>query len=127
MPLGQAFVCRYIHSVEHTPVEDVYYAMGGRLHEWRTRTRSHNAGLPWQAPRQGRFLSEGPWMVLEGGRNSWAELRVRVGDACFGRNELHIGEYTRMKLYKQFPGESLRLFPCRENLIAWHAYAEPAS
>lgn len=127
MPLGRSFVYRYIHSVERTPVEDIYYAMGGRLHEWRTRTRSHNAGLPWQAPQQGRFLSEGPWLVLEGGRNSWEELRVRVGDEYFGRNELLIEAYPRMELYKKFPGESLRLFSCRESLLERYTHTEPTS
>ena len=116
MPLGQAFTTRYIHSLERTPVEDIYFAAGGRIREWRTRTRSHNAGMPWGTPEQGRFLSEGPWLVLEGGRQSWEDLRLRVGDDHFGRNELLIGKGKRVELFRKFPGESLRFSASRSPL-----------
>ncbi len=118
VPLGHTVTTRYMHSVERTPVEDVYCVMNGRLHQRRTRTRSHNAGLPWQAPEQGRFVREGAWLVLEGGRNSWSELYLRVGDDCFGRNELFAGGTGHVVLYRDFPGERLRFSAGRKSFIA---------
>ena len=109
LPLGRSFTTRYEHSVERTPVDDVYYISKGRIGQWRTRTRSHNAGLPWQAPAQGRFVVEAPWLVLEGGRRSWEDIHLRVGDAFYGRNELFLGESLRLELHTQFPGQRLRL------------------
>ncbi len=118
VPLGRTVTTRYVHSVERTPVEDVYCIMNGRLHQWRTRIRSHNAGLPWQAPEQGRFVREGSWLVLEGGRNSWSELYLRVGDAYFGRNELFTGDTGYLALYETFSGERLRFSTGRKSFIA---------
>ncbi|HIU17791.1 MAG TPA: DUF1850 domain-containing protein [Candidatus Avidesulfovibrio excrementigallinarum] len=109
VPLGQPVVTRYIHSVERTPVEDWYYPLGGMLYQWRTRSRSHNAGLPWKAPDHGRFLSEEGWLVLEGGLPAWQAIRLRVGNETFGRNEMRIGSGPWEALYSRFPGERLCL------------------
>lgn len=109
LPLGHAFTTRYTHSVERTPVEDIYYGLSGRLHQWRTRTRSHNAGLPAAAPVPGRFVAEDSWLVLEGGRLSWEELYLRVGNVQFGQNELVMQASPPLLLYKLFPGERVRL------------------
>lgn len=113
LPLGHSFTTRYIHSVERTPVEDVYYGMDGRICQWRTRTRSHNAGLPATAPVPGRFVSEDPWLVLEGGRLSWDALYLRVGNAQFGQNELDLQATSTLLLYKMFPDERVRLSTAR--------------
>lgn len=118
MPLGHAATTRYLHSVERTPVDDEYYIVGRRVWQWRTLTRSHNAGLPWQAPAQGRFITEGPWLVLEGGRRSWDDLRLRVGDENLGRNELTIGRAEPLALYKRFSGQPLRLSADRMPFLA---------
>ena len=109
VPLGQTVVTRYIHSVEQTPVEDVYHPIGGVLYQWRTRSRSHNAGLPWKAPEHGRFLTEGEWLVLEGGLPPWEVIRLRVGNETFGRNTLKAGSSPWIALYTRFPGERLCL------------------
>lgn len=109
LPLGRAFVLRYIHSLERTPVEDFFYVSAGSLHEWRTRTRSHNAGMPVQAPKYGRFIAEGPWMVMEGGHQPLKELVLRVGNEEFGRNELEVEGGPLLPLFQEYPGKQLRL------------------
>lgn len=109
VPLGWTVTTRYIHSVERTPVEDVYYPFGGLLQQWRTRSRSHNAGLPWRAPEHGRFVAEGNWLVLEGGLPAWEAIRLRVGSEALGHNELKIGSGDWIALYARFPGERLTL------------------
>ena len=121
VPLGQAVVMRYIHSVERTPVEDVYYPLGGMLYQWRTRSRSHNAGLPWKAPEHGRFLTEEGWLVLEGGLPAWESIRLRVGTEALGHNELKVGSGDWMALYSRFPGKRLCLSAGRVPLwTVWH-------
>ena len=121
VPLGQTVTTRYIHSVERTPVEDSYYPMGGMLHQWRTRSRSHNAGLPWKAPERGRFLREEGWLVLEGGLPALESIRLRVGNETFGHNELRVGSGSWEDLYRQFPGERLCLAAGRVPLwTVWH-------
>lgn len=116
LPLGRGFVTRYIHSLERTPVEDAYYVSAGLLHEWRTQTRSHNAGMPGQAPEHGRFYVHGPWLVLEGGHPALEELYLRVGDKTFGRNELEIEGGARLALFQEYPGLRLRLSAVRRPL-----------
>ena len=113
VPLGQTVTTWYCHSVERTLVADSYYPMSGRLHQWRTLSRSHNAGLPWKTPEHGRFLTEGDWLVLEGGLPAWESIRLRVGNERLGRNELQIGrdpeglctDVTQERYYAFLPGE----------------------
>ena len=85
-PLGQEFGTGFIHSVQRTPVLDVYRIAGGRIWLWREYVQSHNAGLPFQAPAFGRFRLQYPWMVIEGGRQAWPRIVLRVGNAELGRN-----------------------------------------
>lgn len=118
LPLGQAFTTVYEHSVERTPVEDLYFVSGTALYPWRTRTRSHNAGLPGIAPQHGRFLTEDSWLVLEGGHFPLESVRLRVGDVHLGRNELFINEDRRLELYTLFSGERVLLSPGRRPLLA---------
>ena len=111
-PLGQEFWTGYIHSVQRTPVLDVYRVLGGRVWSWRGYTQSHNAGLPFQAPALGRFHLRHPWMVSEGGRQAWPHIVLRVGNAELGRNVFawERGEnLDRIDLYQLYPGRRLIL------------------
>jgi hypothetical protein len=85
-PLGQEFWTQYIHSVQRTPVLDCYRIVNGRVWSWREYAQSHNAGLPFQKPDFGRFIMDAPWMIMEGGRQSWERIALRVGNAELGRN-----------------------------------------
>lgn len=73
VPLGQTVTTWYCHSVERTLVADSYYPMSGRLHQWRTLSRSHNAGLPWE--------NAGAWAFSD-----------RGGLACSGRGVAGLGK-----------------------------------
>jgi hypothetical protein len=85
-PLGQELWTQYLHSVQLTPVLDCYRIVNGRVWAWREYVQSHNAGLPFQKPACGRFVMDSPWMILEGGRQSWERIVLRVGSAELGRN-----------------------------------------
>lgn len=124
LPLGYTFTTVYEHSVERTPVEDLYYVSGQRLYQWRTSTRSHNAGLPAMAQQNGRFFTQGPWLVLEGGYAPLQSVYLRIGDAYLGRNELlthspSMEQGGRLELYTLFSGERVQLVAERRPLCAF--------
>ncbi|MDR3220938.1 MAG: DUF1850 domain-containing protein [Candidatus Accumulibacter sp.] len=117
-PLGQEFATEYIHSVQLTPVQDLYRLVNGQIWSWQERVQSHNAGLPFARPPFGRFRALPPWMVFEGGRQSWDGIILRVGNAELGRNVFSYGaEAPRVALYKSFPGQRLQLRAERRPLI----------
>lgn len=121
---GQAFVARYIHSVELTPVEDEYRVVGGRLWVWEERVQSHNAGLPFEAPRNGRFIMDPPWMRVQGGRLSLGELFYRVGNAEYGKNEWSFPPFPPVAIHQLYPGKRMALtvkkLPLAEALQSAH-------
>ena len=110
-PLGKKFETEYIHSVQRTPVQDIYFIVNGRIWSWQERVQSHNAGLPFSRPPFGRFRMEPPWMVVEGGRQAWKNIILRVGDAELGRNifAYGTGNAPRIALYEKYPGRPLQL------------------
>ena len=116
-PLGLEFQTSYLHSVQLTPIIDVYRVVGGRIWQWREFIRSHNAGLPFAAPEFGRFYACPPWMVLEGGRQARRETAARVGDADSGRNMFACGGF-RTALYERYPGKRL-YFGVERIPLAW--------
>lgn len=116
LPLGREFATRYTHSVQKTPVEDYYQVIRGRLWAVRERVQSHNAGLPFAAPEDGRFIMDPPWMLVEGGRQNWPEIHLRVGDDEFGRNEFRPAYGPWRPLYIDFAGRRLTLAPAKTAL-----------
>ena len=108
VPPGFPFVLRFIHSVEQTPVEGEYRVVGGLIRQWEERIRSHNAGLPAEAPGNGRFLQGKDWMTVQGGRAVFSSIRYRVGNCLLGRNSLFLGG-EEIKLYRLYP-DSVLLF-----------------
>jgi hypothetical protein len=109
-PLGQEFWTRYTHSVQHTPVLDCYRVVNGRVWSWRGYVQSHNAGLPFQKPDFGRFIMDVPWMIVEGGRQSWGQFALRVGNDALGRNAFAYSRgmpATWIPLYADHPGRRL--------------------
>ena len=110
VPLGQEFWTQYLHSVQLTPVLDCYRIVNGRIWSWREYTQSHNAGLPFQKPAFGRVIMDAPWMILEGGRQSWERIALRVGDAELGRNAFACGRgmpAVWTPLYERHAGKRL--------------------
>jgi hypothetical protein len=96
--------------VQLTPVEDIYRIVNGKIWSWQERVQSHNAGLPFSRPPFGRFRMEPPWMVIEGGRQSWKTILLRVGNAKLGRNVFSYGvKAPRTALFERFPGKRLEL------------------
>ena len=116
LPLGREYATRYLHSVQNTPVEDYYQVIRGRIWSVRERVQSHNAGLPFAAPEGGCFLSDPPWMIVEGGRQNWPAINLRVGNAELGRNEFRPAEGPWQPLYSDFPGRRLSFSPEKTTL-----------
>lgn len=87
-PLGQMLVTSYVHSVQKTPVQDEYVLSGGWIWQWQEKSKSHNAGLPTEPPRNGSFRNETGWFVFRGGRMKWKTLVIRVGSNRIGLNRI---------------------------------------
>lgn len=102
-PNATAFVATYIHSVQLTPVIDDYRISCGTIWIWEERVRSHNAGLPFDAPERGRFLMRPPWMIVQGGRRRFKEIAYRVGTEEFGKNVWRLRPFTEIEAYKKYP------------------------
>jgi hypothetical protein len=112
--LGGSFSTEYIHSVQLCPVIDIYKVAGGaegrrEMFLWEERTQSTNAGLPTEAPRNGRFVHETPWYRYIGGGHSFRSIRLRVGDWRIGRNTLTTPSGEVVRLYERFPGAVLTM------------------
>lgn len=107
--LGESFSTEYIHSVQLCPVVDIYSVAGNRVYLREERTQSTNAGLPTEAPRNGRFLHESSWYRYIGGGRSFESMRLRVGDAVTGRNVLTLPSRRRIELFEHFAGQVLTL------------------
>ncbi|WP_049927995.1 DUF1850 domain-containing protein [Halopiger goleimassiliensis] len=80
---GQEVTLAYTHSVERTPVEDVYVVDGDELRADRSVFHSFGAGLPTDVER----TDEG--YVVEGS-GSYARLRVAPGEVA--GHELVVGD-----------------------------------
>lgn len=96
-----------IHSVQLTPVIDVYRVQEGRIWAWREKIQSHNAGLPSLKPQRGRFIYDAPWMIVEGGGASWERIHYRVGTETLGKNRVRVGTEPRRELWREVPGKVL--------------------
>jgi hypothetical protein len=116
---GQTYRTRYIHSVQLSPVVDVYRILQGRVWQWQEWIRSHNAGLPSLPPPKGRFASSPPWMIVEGTRDSWTAFAYRVGDSAFGRNEFAYARGPWIPLYLAHGGERLEFSVTRTSLLEY--------
>jgi hypothetical protein len=71
---GTTVTLAYTHSVEKTPVEDVYTVNGTRLDNTLMRFESYGWGLPARA----NVTLQDDWFVFDPGR-SYAELYVKPG------------------------------------------------
>ena len=102
VPNGASFTTAYVHSVEKTPVIDMYRIIGGKIWIWEERVRSHNAGLPFSAPESGSFFMDSGWMTVRGGRCSMERIAYRIGNAEIGRNIWNLPPYV-VSAYERYP------------------------
>lgn len=106
---GDSFVTTYIHSVQLSPVIDDYRIVGGTVWSWEERVQSHNAGLPFDAPEHGRFLSDPPWMIVQGGRRTFETIVLRIGDETFGQNTWRLPPRDEIKIFAKHPGKRMAM------------------
>ena len=104
---GDSFILNFIHSVEKTPVESEFRVLSGKVRQWEERFLSHNAGLPTQAPPNGRFIMDMEWMILRGGGLAVQSFRYRVGNEQFGRNFMVLPDGSKKILFEEYPGRVL--------------------
>lgn len=102
---GNAFTTEYIHSVQLTPVIDEYRILQGRIWGWEERVQSHNAGLPFDAPKRGRFVMDPPWMIVRGDGINTDRIAYRVGTADLGNNKWFLPPFEEIKAYERFPSK----------------------
>lgn len=107
--LGRDIENTIIHSVQLTPVVDVYRAQEGKIWAWREKIQSHNAGLPSLKPERGRFIYDAPWMIVEGGGASWERIHYRVGTETLGKNVLCVFADSCRELWREVPGKLLTI------------------
>ncbi|MGQ9824095.1 MAG: DUF1850 domain-containing protein [Desulfotomaculales bacterium] len=75
---GEAFAVSYVHSVEKTPVLEIFtVGEGGRLLLTATEYSSLGVGLPF-LEEEGKLVSAGGRFVLTGQSRSFQELCLRV-------------------------------------------------
>ena len=103
LSMGSSFTTVYIHSVQLTPVVDEYKIVQGKIWGWEERIKSHNAGLPFSAPPNGRFLVEPSWMIVQGGRLVKERIIYRVGDEKLGQNTWSLPPFETVKIYEAIP------------------------
>jgi hypothetical protein len=102
VPNGAPFTTAYVHSVEKTPVIDLYRITGGKIWRWEEKVRSHNAGLPFSAPESGSFFMDSGWMTVRGGHRSMSTIAYRIGNAEIGRNVWNLYPYF-VSAYERHP------------------------
>ncbi|MDL2307257.1 DUF1850 domain-containing protein [Desulfovibrio sp. OttesenSCG-928-C06] len=126
VPLGCELETRIIHSVQLTPVVDFYRFQQGGLWGWREAIRSHNAGLPSQAPETGQFYQHGDWMILEGSAKPLPVIYYRVGTEKLGRNEITLPQKPDLpvELWRNHPGKRLSLKAVKKPLASAIAEAQ---
>lgn len=113
-PLGALWETKYIHSLELTEVEDVYVFVDKNFWLWEERVKSHNAGLPTEAPRCGFFVSDSEWMRFFGGRFSAQKQTIRIGDELIGRNQFRFVPEGWLPVFELCPRSRCEVFmSCR--------------
>lgn len=102
IPQGQEIVLSYVHSLERTPVRDLFFLQHNQLCLYEEMVKSHNAGLPTLNPYPGSLIKTKDWLIFRGGRRHWTNIHCRVGDAEIGKNVLSIGgrDYELYALYR---------------------------
>ena len=98
---GTPVTLAYTHSVERSPVEEVYTVSGTQLDQTRMRFRSYGWGLP---AREDVELIDG-WFVFDPDR-SYDEVVVSTG--AIAGHELRVGD-TTYDLVELAGGRSVRL------------------
>ncbi len=102
---GTRVTLAYTHSVEKTPVRDVYAVDGSRLEMVEMRFQSYGAGLPARAD----VTRENGWFVFDPA-GSYATVPAAPGEVA--GHELRVGD-RRYDLVALSGGESVELFVVR--------------
>ncbi|MEW6244786.1 MAG: DUF1850 domain-containing protein [Bacillota bacterium] len=85
---GHRFALEFIHSVERTPVREVFDISRGRIILKETHYKSMGAGLPSSGER---FTQEGDWFLIKGMDRDLGPL-VSVGTWPFTHHVLVVGQ-----------------------------------
>lgn len=114
---GASFATHYLHSVEHTNVEDEYKVSDRYIWSWEERVKSSNAGMPSVLPKYMRFYNDGENLIFRGGRIAQQNFALRVGNETFGRNSITLPRFGKKELYKIAPGRRIILSAEKHTLL----------
>lgn len=103
-------VLAYNHSVEKTPVRDVYEVRGTNLQHVRMKFQSYGWGLPSGAD----VHRSGGWFVFDPGR-TYEELFVKPGRVA--GHQLHVGDGT-YDLVERSSGRTIRIRVVRRSVLS---------
>ncbi|MEW6046985.1 MAG: DUF1850 domain-containing protein [Bacillota bacterium] len=104
---GETVGVRFVHSVDHLPVEDRYVASRGRgLVQVETRLLSFGTGMG-TIPGQGRAVVDGPWLRVTDMSRAIGRLVLRVGSPGVDHAVLYRG--CAFSLTERWAGERLVL------------------
>jgi hypothetical protein len=97
-PEGKEFAVEFIHSVNNSPVREMFRVEGGVIHGEAVRFFSFGAGMQSTLEEGERFFRDGEGMIITGTGRTWEELRyivgtvsdhvLFIGDECVGLRDL---------------------------------------
>lgn len=92
LPYGDTFTIRYIHSVDHTPVYEVFKAKKGKgLVLVETYFQMFGAGMGhWEG--HGQIVQDGPWTKIKDINKPLGSFLLRVGASEVAHTILYNGE-----------------------------------
>lgn len=107
---GERVGIRFIHSLDHLPVEDWYVVRDGELVQESTRLIQFGAGMGHIAG-EGHGHADGDWWEISGMGRHIGTLVLRIGPASVDHRLLYRGR--EVSLSACWPGQRLTLRPVR--------------
>jgi hypothetical protein len=97
-PEGKEFAVEFIHSVNNSPVREMFTVEGGVIRGRAVRFFSFGAGMQSTLEEGERFFRDGEGMIITGTGRVWEKLRyivgtvsdhvLFIGDECVGLRDL---------------------------------------
>ncbi|MDR1420422.1 MAG: DUF1850 domain-containing protein [Treponema sp.] len=78
-PEGKEFAVEFIHSVNNSPVREMFSVEGGVIRGRAVLFFSFGAGMQSTLEEGERFVRDGEGMIITGSKRTWEELRYIVG------------------------------------------------
>jgi len=118
---GDTFAIRFTHSVQRTPVDEVFSIRGAKMVLEETIYSSYGAGLPSEIYGSQQFFLENGNFIIKGFDREFKEIPIFVGEV--------VANHTLVFADKVFPlvsfglaGKPIRIHLQRYSLISYILY-----